>query len=130
MTQHDTDMTGSVMADQHDAHRPLGPAARPGEDADRAHRLPIPVGGATHSTRRSPGKGDDSASNAATGPWTLDGQDPARHALMRQVVPRPAMFVIHNVFGPRCRSTSARLWGGTRAAAVPSLDQQLKEVTP
>jgi hemerythrin-like domain-containing protein len=67
---------------------------------------------------------------AATGLWTLDGQDPASHALMRQVVPRPVMFVIHNVFGQRYRRKSARLWGGTRAAVVPALDKQLKVVTP
>lgn len=67
---------------------------------------------------------------AAAGLWTLDGQDPASHALMRQVVPRPAMFVIDKVFGPRYRAKSARLWGGTRVAVVPALDQQLKEVTP
>jgi hypothetical protein len=67
---------------------------------------------------------------AATGLWTLDGQDPASHALMRQVVPRPVMFVIDKVFGPRYRRKSARLWGGTRTAVVPALDKQLKEVTP
>ena len=60
----------------------------------------------------------------------LVGQDPASHALMRQVVPRPVMFVIDKVFGPRYRRKSARLWGGTRAAVVPALDKQLKEVTP
>ena len=66
---------------------------------------------------------------ATTGLWTLDGQDPVSHALMSQVVPRPVLFVITTVFGPRYRRKTARLWGGTRAAAVGALTKDMVEVS-
>jgi hemerythrin-like domain-containing protein len=66
---------------------------------------------------------------ATTGLWTLDGQDPVSHALMSQAVPRPVLFVIKRVFGPRYRRKTARLWGGTRAANVRALTKEMVEIS-
>ena len=66
---------------------------------------------------------------AETGLWTLDGQDPVSYALMSQAVPRPALFVIKRVFGPRYRRKTARLWGGTRAANVRALTKEMVEIS-
>lgn len=124
MKQHDSDMTGSVLADTrtmpivHSALR---------RDLTRT-RLVLTYSRSLSQEHNIQGRSFREL--AVTGLWTLDGQDPASHALMRQVAPRPVMFVIDNVFGPRFRRRSARLWGGTRAAVVPALDKQRKEVTP
>lgn len=66
---------------------------------------------------------------AESGLWVLDGQDTVSHALMSQAVPRPVLFVINRVFGPRYRRKTARLWDGTPAAGVRALTKEMVEVS-
>ena len=91
-------------------------------------RLASPRRTGTAGTRSTTSRVCPSASSPHSGLWTLDGQDPVSHALMSQVVPRPVLFVITTVFGPRYRRKTARLWGGTRAAAVGALTKDMVEV--
>lgn len=55
------------------------------------------------------------------GYWTLDGLDDAGRAHMLASVPRPAQVVLDLLFARGHRRRMERLWGGTAAAAVPSL---------
>jgi hemerythrin-like domain-containing protein len=55
------------------------------------------------------------------GYWTLDGLDDAGREHMLAGVPRPAQVLLDLLFARGHRRRQERLWGGTAAAAVPSL---------
>jgi len=55
------------------------------------------------------------------GHWLIDGADAANRARVVGLVPPVPRFVLLHGFAPSYRRRTTRLWGGTRAADVPSL---------